>query len=427
MRVLGAIRQSKTRDRAISPHAQREAITAWALAKGHEPPIFTEDLSTSGSVSPFERPFLGPYLTDPLKMGLWDILVTTKLDRACRSAADYLSLRTWCSEMGKSYVSLAEALDDTTAAGRAMSTVIAAFAEFERERASERRLETLAALRVQGRWPGGRPPFGWRPDKRDDGYYLVPDEGGMADVLRSMADDAIDGVSYQQIANWLNGREVPNRSGKSWQPESVRLILRSEPTMELLGDDKAGELRAALEAKKKGTGQWESGKHMLLRVLYCIHCQIPIYGKCRPNRAPRYECRKCSYTVVKSVIEPKVEEELRGRWGDRPHMIHKVTAGDNHAREIRRLENQLAMAQQIELIDTSMLEAKITELKNAPHDAPKVDFIPSGLTIAQFWDSLKTPNERGKFLRDHGVKVYAGRGGLFLMEPTWLAAAADWK
>jgi DNA invertase Pin-like site-specific DNA recombinase len=427
MRVLGAVRQSKTRDRAISPQAQREAITAWALAKGHEPPIFTEDLSTSGSVSPFERPRLGPYLTDPLKIGQWDVLVTTKLDRACRSAADYLSLRTWCSELGKSYVSLAESLDDTTAAGRAMSTVIAAFAEFERERASERRLETLAALRVQGRWPGGRPPFGWRPDKRDDGFYLVPDEGGIADVLRAMADSAIDGVSYQQIARELAEQGVPNRSGKDWQPESVRRILRSGPTMELLGDEKAGELRASLEARKRGTGQWTSGKHMLLRVLFCIHCKVPIYGRIRPNRAPRYECRKCSFTVTKSVIEPKVEAELRARWGDRQHMIHKVTQGDNHAKEITRLERQLAMAQEFELVDTSALEAKIAQLKSAPHEPPKVELKPSGMTIAQFWDSLRTPDERGKFLRDHGVKVYAGRGGLFLMEPTWLAALTDWE
>src|SRR5206468_11445062 len=141
--------------------------------------------------------------------------------------------------------------------------VIAAFAEFERERASERRLETLAVLRAQGRWPGGRPPFGWRPDKRDDGFYLVPDEGGMADVLRAMADSAIDGVSYMQIARELAENDVPNYSGKEWQPESVRRILRSETTMELLGDDKAGELRASLEARKKVTGQWTSGKHML--------------------------------------------------------------------------------------------------------------------------------------------------------------------
>jgi site-specific DNA recombinase len=433
MRVLGAVRQSKTRERAISPQAQREAIIAWARANGHEPPIFTEDLSTSGSVSPFERPGLGPYLTEPLKMAAWDILVTTKLDRACRSAQDYLSLRTWCSEMGKSYVSLAENLDDTTAAGRAMSTVIAAFAEFERERASERRLETISALQAQGRWIGGRPPFGWRPDKRDDGFYLVPDDGGTADVLRSMADDAIDGVSYQKLADWLNAKNVPNYSRKQWQPESVRRILRSETTMELLGDDKAGELRAALEVKKKGTGQWTSGRHMLLRVLYCIHCKVPIYGKIRPNRAPRYECRKCSFTVTKSVIEPLVEAELRARWGDKPHMIRKVIAGDDHSREIRRLERQLDMASQLEFVDSSALEAKIEELKSAPHEPPKVELTPSGMKIAEFWDSLSTADERGKFLRDHGVKVYVGRGmrpgrgPLFLMEPTWLAAMSGWE
>ena len=118
---------------------------------------------------------------------------------------------------------------------------------------------------------------------------------------------------------------------------------------------------------------------------------------------------------------------MRARWGERPHMIHKVTAGDDHAKEIRRLERQLAMAQEIELVDTSALEAKIAELRSAPHEPPKVDLTPSGMTIAQFWDSLKTPDERGKFLRDHGVKVHAGRGGLFLMEPTWLAAMADWE
>jgi hypothetical protein len=48
------------------------------------------------------------------------------------------------------------------------------------------------------------------------------------------------------------------------------------------------------------------------------------------------------------------------------------------------------------------------------------------MTIAEFWDSLATIDERGKFLRDHGVKVYVGRGGLFLMESAWAAAVSDW-
>jgi site-specific DNA recombinase len=427
MRVLGAIRQSKTRDRAISPAAQREAITSWALAHGHTVAIWTEDLSTSGSVSPFERPKLGPYLTDPVRIAGWDILVTTKLDRACRSASDYLTLRSWCSEMGKSYVSLAEALDDTTAAGRAMSTVIAAFAEFERERASERRKDTIAALRAQGRWEGGRVSYGYRAEKREDGYYEVPDEDATADVLRGMAQSAIDGKSYGQIARDLAEAGVPTQNGKGWVPEMVRFVLRSESTADLLDDDKAGELSAELAARRQGNGQWTSGRHMLLRVLYCMHCKVTMYGRNRKDRKPQYVCRSCHFTIHKAYIEPEIEAELRARWGDRPHMIHKVTAGDDHSREIRRLERQLDMASEFELVDTSALEARINELKAAPHEPPKVEFVPSGMTIAAFWDSLGSAEERGKFLRDHEVKVYAGRGGLFLMEPTWLAAISGWE
>lgn len=427
MRVLGAVRQSKTQDRAISPDAQRGAITAWADAHGHTVAMFTEDLSTSGSVSPFERPGLGPYLTDPLKIAAWDILVTTKLDRACRSASDYLTLRSWCGELGKSYVSIAENLDDTTAVGRAMSTVIAAFAEFERERASERRRETILALRAQGRWEGGRTPYGWKAEKRDTGYFVVPDDGATADVLRSMADAAISGKSYGEIARSLAEARTPTQNGKPWVPEMVRFVLRSEHTASLLDDDKAGELRAELNARKKGTGQWTSGRHMLLRVLYCIQCKTPMYGWSRKgNRKPRYACRKCFFSVSKDSVEPEVENELRARWGERPHMIHRVTAGDDHSREIRRLERQLDMAREFELVDTTALEARIEELRSAPHDPPKVELKASGMTISEFWDSLATVEERGKFLREHGVKAYVGKGGLFVMEPTWLAAMADW-
>src|ERR1017187_5227117 len=136
MRVLGAIRQSKTRDHSISPEGQRAAITAWSLANDHQVTKFTEDLSRSGGMSAFKRPSLGSWLSEPAKINAWDILVTSKLDRACRDARDYLRLRDWCTDHGKLYVSLAENLDMTTAAGRMFGTVTAAFAEAERERAS---------------------------------------------------------------------------------------------------------------------------------------------------------------------------------------------------------------------------------------------------------------------------------------------------
>jgi hypothetical protein len=243
-----------------------------------------------------------------------------------------------------------------------------------------------------------------------------------------MADAAIAGKSYGDISRDLVERGVPTQNGKSWVPEMVRFVLLSEHTVDLLDEDKSAELRVEVNSRRKGTGQWTSGRHMLLRVLYCINCKARMYGKIRHDgRKPRYECCKCRWTISKDNIEPEVEKELRARWGSRPHMIHKVTVGDDHSREVRRLERQLDMAREFELVDTSALEARIKELKAAPHDPPKVDFVPSGMTIAEFWDSLASPDERGKFLREHGVKVYAGRGGLFLMEPTWLAAVSGWE
>jgi DNA invertase Pin-like site-specific DNA recombinase len=439
MRVLGAIRQSKTRDRSISPKAQRDAIEAWAAAHGHEVVAFTEDLSTSGGLSPFERPQLGQWLTDPAKIGAFDVLVTAKLDRVCRSTADYLSLREWCRQLGKSYVSLAESLDDTTAAGWAMSTVVAAFAEFERERASERRKDTIAALRAQGRWEGGRVNYGYRAEKRDSGYYVVPDEGATADVLRGMVDKAIAGESYGAIARDLVARGIPTQNGKPWWPEMVRFVLRHSATAELLDDDKAGELAAALNARRQGTGQWTSGRHMLLRVLYCLQCKGPMYGRTPKAQNPRYECPSCHFTITKAFIEPEIEAELRARWGEKPHMVIRTIAGDDHSKEIRRLERQLEVARELEYVDSSELEAKIAELKAAPHDPTRVEFVPSGMTIAAFWETLNGPEERGKFLRDHGVKVWVARPSKrdrkskhgpkpgILMEPTWLAAISGWE
>jgi DNA invertase Pin-like site-specific DNA recombinase len=73
-RILGAIRQSKTKDRAVSPTTQREKINAYAADNGHHVVKLTEDLSKSGKVSAFKRPNLGPYLTEPDKIATWDIL-----------------------------------------------------------------------------------------------------------------------------------------------------------------------------------------------------------------------------------------------------------------------------------------------------------------------------------------------------------------
>ena len=61
-------------------------------------------------------------------------------------------------ELGVEFVSITEALDFTTAAGRAMSGLLAVFSEFEREMISERVRAGLIQARLRGKRLG-RPPI----------------------------------------------------------------------------------------------------------------------------------------------------------------------------------------------------------------------------------------------------------------------------
>ena len=62
-----------------------------------------------------------------------DVVLVWRLDRWGRSMADLLATLQELEHLGVGFVSLTEALDLTTPAGRAMAALLAVFAEFERE------------------------------------------------------------------------------------------------------------------------------------------------------------------------------------------------------------------------------------------------------------------------------------------------------
>jgi putative DNA-invertase from lambdoid prophage Rac len=86
-----------------------------------------------------------------------DIVLVWRLDRWGRSVADLVSTLQELQHLGVGFVSLTEALDLTTPAGRAMAGLLAVFAEFEREILRERVCAGLAHARQQGKRLG-RPP-----------------------------------------------------------------------------------------------------------------------------------------------------------------------------------------------------------------------------------------------------------------------------
>lgn len=87
-----------------------------------------------------------------------DVIIVWKLDRWGRSTADVVSSLQELQELNVKFISITEALDFTTAMGRAMSGLLSVFAEFERELIRERVMAGLEQARSRG-VRLGRPPL----------------------------------------------------------------------------------------------------------------------------------------------------------------------------------------------------------------------------------------------------------------------------
>jgi DNA invertase Pin-like site-specific DNA recombinase len=86
-----------------------------------------------------------------------DVLVAVRLDRFSRSVQHLLGVAEDFGKRGLDLVCTDQPIDTTTAAGKLFFTILAAFAEFERNLISERTIDGLKATAGRGR-NGGRKP-----------------------------------------------------------------------------------------------------------------------------------------------------------------------------------------------------------------------------------------------------------------------------
>jgi putative DNA-invertase from lambdoid prophage Rac len=79
-----------------------------------------------------------------------DAIIVWRLDRWGRSVSDLIGTIRELTDIGVGFVSLTEALDLTTPAGKAMAGMLAVFAEFERDILRERVKAGIAHARAEG-------------------------------------------------------------------------------------------------------------------------------------------------------------------------------------------------------------------------------------------------------------------------------------
>jgi DNA invertase Pin-like site-specific DNA recombinase len=206
MKVIAYLRVSTAEqaDSGLGIEAQRAAILREAQARGWDEASIEWINDAGFSAKSMKRPGLTIAL-EAMRDGRGDILVVAKTDRLSRSLLDFVSITQTAQKQGWLLLALDSPSDPTTAAGEAMSNMLAVFAQFERRCISER---TAAALERA----------------KSNGVTLGRPRTLAADTVARILSERESGTSYNAIARSLNAENVPTAQGGNWAAATVRKV-----------------------------------------------------------------------------------------------------------------------------------------------------------------------------------------------------------
>lgn len=219
-RAIGYIRVSTAGQatEGVSLEAQRARIAAAAAAAGLELVAIHSDEGLSGKRAD-NRPGLVAALDAACRQKA--VFVSYSLSRVSRSVPDTLAIVERLEKAGAGFVSLTESIDTTSAAGRMMVTMLAAFAAFERELTAERTKTALHHKRANGELAGGV-PYGWR-EQESGKLVAVPAEQAILERIQACR---AAGMTLRAIAEELTAAGVPTKKGRgAWNHSTISGIL----------------------------------------------------------------------------------------------------------------------------------------------------------------------------------------------------------
>ena len=152
----------------VSLDAQRDRIQTWASHNGYSLAAVHVDSGISGGKLT-NRPAAQKALAEACRRKA--ALVVYSLSRLARSTKDAIETSERLHKAGADLVSLSEAIDTTTAAGKMVFRMLAVLAEFERDLVSERTTTAMQHLKSQNRRVGRWLPYGF--DLGADGQHLT--------------------------------------------------------------------------------------------------------------------------------------------------------------------------------------------------------------------------------------------------------------
>ncbi len=456
MRLLLAARLSQLADGQTGIESQDKEAQAWALANGHEIVGVAADRK-SGTVQPWDRPKLRPWVTEPGRIAQYDGVVAYRLDRLSRG--DHRSttdIEKWAHEHRKKLLTVDGLVFPCEGADGIRWDVTKRIAHEEWLKASERYRRMQGYLRDAGKLTG-RPPFG---------YEVVPAEGGHKTIAPTVEGReyvpqifarVIAGDSLATVAEWLNSEGVRPLGGDSWWPKSLgqmirnptymghradaagRTILRCEAIVDAATFRRAGE---ALDSRPKRGPLVTENRAMLAGAIFCPLCAAEhraagrepspmyrintgrgagaaFYYRCAGRGAQR---KGCGNMVRLELVNAAVDQIAARTFAWLPVVVTRVVPGHDHSAELEAVRFEMKQLVLADLPDAEMdaglarLRAERDRLAALPSVPDQVVEEETGQTYAQLWAGLEV-SERGPWLRRQGFRITAGRGKVTLTQP----------
>jgi hypothetical protein len=143
----------------------------------------------------------------------FDVIVARHMDRLLRGLSELESTLEHCQRAGVAIVTASDGVDTSTDGGRLVARILSSVAQGEVERKGSRQRSAAIQAAKQGRWVGGRRPFGYEKD----GVTIRETE---ATMIKQAYADILAGESLSEVARWVTPPGVTQlKATRRWYAE----------------------------------------------------------------------------------------------------------------------------------------------------------------------------------------------------------------